>query len=273
MPSFTTAGLDTYASVWNTATGESPTLSSASANPNGVSATATYTSTQSDLDTYGNNITLEIQQPIIVDQGYSFVSSCPADVPEQEPTVTGFVTVMTVSVQNLRGSFGTIKINNAALSGAPTARLETTRYIFSDISPSLVPQPSTGNLYFVRDASNTFIGNVSGYETSVVYRPENALSRGTNIVTYESFDKKDMIQVAFSRHPVLDVNGTSYILGNADGVSLQHFKYQFMGQGISNKFTMQFDGGNTNEFSNASYIKHKTGYPDESGTIGISYVS
>ena len=44
MPSFATAGLDSYAAEWNTATGESPTLSDFAANPNGVAATATYTS-------------------------------------------------------------------------------------------------------------------------------------------------------------------------------------------------------------------------------------
>ena len=276
MPAFTTAGLDTYASVWNTATGESPTLSSASSNPNGVSATATYTSTQSDLDTYGNTITLEIQQTVIVDQGYSFVSSCPADVPEQEPTVTGFVTVLTVATQRLSSVFGTLRVNNIGMLNTPSSPYEATRYIFSDISPDLVPQPSTGNFRFVKDISNTFIGNVSGFDTSVVYLPENTLSRGTNIITYDAigFQNKDSVVFSVTRHPVLDVNGTSYILGNADGESLQNVAYQFMGRGINRKLTITFDGGNTSEFSNASFILEKRDpYPIEEGGLTIGYIS
>lgn len=272
MPSYSTAGLDTYDSAWNTATGESPTLSSASANPNGVSATATYTSTQSDIDTYGSIITLEILQPLVV-EGYSFVSSCPADVPEQEPTVTGFATVLTVSNSSRDGAFGTLKVNNITLGSTPTNRLDVTRYIFSDISPQLVPQPSTGNMFFIKDGANTFIGNTSGYDVSVSYLPENTLSRGDNIVTYEAvaaINPDDQVRLTVTRHPVLDVNGTSYILGNGDGVTLQYIEYFFAGRGINKKVSLYFTGGNTNEFTSASYVTEKRDpYQPEIGRIEI----
>ena len=146
MLAYSTAGLDTYAAAWTTATGESPTLSSASTYPNGVSATATYTSTQSDIDTYGNTITLEILQPLIV-EGYSFVSSCPAALVEQEPTLTGFVTVLTIT-GNTVASDVTVSLNNVALSNVPSSNGDATRYIFSDEIPNLVPKPSTGNIGF-----------------------------------------------------------------------------------------------------------------------------
>ena len=135
MPSFSTAGLDSFAQAWTLATGETPTLSSASANPNGVSATATYTSIQSDIDTYGTTITLEIQQPLIT-EGYSFVSSCPAATAEQEPSTTGFVTVLTVAAvaPYAMPSGMTLSINGTSLGTVPINTGDATRYIFSDIS-------------------------------------------------------------------------------------------------------------------------------------------
>lgn len=277
MPSYSTAGLDTYATIWNTATGESPTLSSASANPNGVSATATYTSTQSDIDTYGSIITLEIQQPIIVDEGYSFTSSCPANLPEQEPTVTGFVSVLTVTALTLGSSeFGTLRVNNVLMESGE-GEGEAVRYIFSDISPDLVPKPSTGNDFFIRDAANTFIGNVSGIDVSVAYINENTLSRGKNIITYEpsGLFVKDQIRFQLTRHPVIDINGTSYILGNADEEDLQYFDHFLNTRGYVNKMTLEFNGGNTDEFSNASY-SYETRYTDTDvirSPIQIGYLS
>lgn len=255
MPAFTTAGLDTYASVWNTATGESPTLSSASSNPNGVSATATYTSTQSDLDTYGDTITLEIQQPIIVDQGYSFVSSCPSDVPEQAPDIAGYVTVLSVMPTRL-DSIGTWKINNFTLPNAPINSSEITRYIFSDISPDLIPKNSTGNFGFINETHfgtpKIFIGEEGGKDVSVEYLAENKLSRGTNTFTYTNSGSLSVTrqQVVITRHPVEDVNGTLRILGSSDGVSLQRAVASFLTAEPNQQAVIQFDGGNTQPLSN-----------------------
>jgi hypothetical protein len=265
MPAYSTAGLDSYAAAWTTATGESPTLSSASANPNGVSATATYTSTQSDIDTYGNTITLEILQPLIV-EGYSFVSSCPAALVEQEPTLTGFVTVLTVTGMKV-GSDVTATINNVSLPNLPTSRGDSVRYIFSDETPNLVPKPATGNVDFQRDNfgvnPSNFIGSEYNYrwqmsfDTSVEYLAENRLSRGTNRVTFSRIERTQEIGYSFSvaRHPVVDISGTNYILGKADEEMIQVFSstailYNLFG--ASNTVDIYWDGGNTQELSNAS---------------------
>lgn len=263
MPSFSTAGLDTYAAAWTTATGESPTLSSASANPNGVSATATYTSTQSDIDTYGSTIVLEIQQPLIV-EGYSFVSSCPAAVLEQEPTVTGFVTVISIASEP---NFGlpintTATINNVALTQVPSGVGNITRYIFSDETPSLIPKPTTGNLGFINQTAHgakSFIGSdynyitQTSYDISVEYVAENRLSRGDNHLKITRGDSsRANYNVAITRHPVVDVNGTNRILGNADGVSIQCISFaEYKPSGRPTVTNVYWNGGNTQEFSNA----------------------
>jgi hypothetical protein len=265
MPSYSTAGLDTYAAAWTTATGESPSLSSASANPNGVSATATYTSTQSDIDTYGNTITLEILQPLIV-EGYSFVSSCPAALVEQEPTLTGFVTVLTIT-GNTVASDVTVSLNNVALSNVPTSGGDATRYIFSDETPNLVPKPATGNIGFhdsrFGNAPLNFIGSEynyavqSSFDTSVEYLAENSLSRGTNHLRFTRIDTNTSPVYSFSvaRHPVVDIGGTNYILGKADNVTIQTFHstaYWVRGSYYPSIADVYWDGGNTQELSNAS---------------------
>ena len=266
MPAYSTAGLDTYAAAWTTATGESPTLSSASTYPNGVSATATYTSTQSDIDTYGNTITLEILQPLIV-EGYSFVSSCPAALVEQEPTLTGFVTVLTVTAHRQSASVE-IKLNNLALPNIPTSQGDATRYIFSDETPNLVPKPSTGNLRFHSNAfginPTIFIGSEYNYTTgqsfdvSAEYLAENRLSRGTNYLTFNRLTEGgSLTQFGFNvaRHPVVELNGTNYILGKADNETIQAFHssvYWYRGSHHAALKSVEWYGGNTQPLSDAS---------------------
>ena len=267
MPSFSTAGLDSFAQAWTLATGETPTLSSASANPNGVSATATYTSIQSDIDTYGTTITLEIQQPLIT-EGYSFVSSCPAATAEQEPSTTGFVTVLTVAAvaPYAMPSGMTLSINGTSLGTVPTNTGDATRYIFSDISPDLIPKTTTGNVNFVKAYSNlphNFLGSEYNYatqgsfDTSVVYKAENTLSRGRNQLTITRLTNTDRANVTMSvtRHPVADVNGTYRILGTADGQTMQTAEAQYYfrsGSMHPTQINFYWDGGNTNELSNVS---------------------
>lgn len=263
MPSYSTAGLDTYAAAWTTATGESPTLSSASTYPNGVSATATYTSTQSDIDTYGNTITLEILQPLIV-EGYSFVSSCPAAIVEQEPTLTGFVTVISIGAEGNRGlpSNTSATINNVSLTQVPTTVGNVTRYIFSDETPNLIPKPTTGNYNFLSGAyssavfigSETIMGRSFVYDVSAEYLAENKLSRGLNHLRITRGDSTPAnLSVVISRHPVVDVNGTNRILGSADGESIQAIVYaSYFPNGRPTVTNIYWNGGNTLELSDAN---------------------
>lgn len=264
MPSFTTAGLDSFSEAWTTATGESPTLSSASANPNGVSATATYTSTQSDIDTYGSTITIEIQQPLIV-EGYSFVSSCPSAVTEQEPSATGFVTVLTVTGIRVASGF-TASINGVTLTNFPTVNGDATRYIFSDETPNLVPKPATGNVgfqdYRFGVQPSNFIGSEynfysqSSFDTSVEYLAENRLSRGTNLLRFTR-TSNSAAQYSFSvaRHPVVEISGTNYVLGKADTQTIQFISSTInwvVGSYYSDIADVYWNGGNTSELTDAS---------------------
>lgn len=259
MPSFSTAGLDTYATEWNTATGESPSLSDFGANPNGVSATATYTSIQSDIDTYGEEIQLEIQQPIITED-YLFSLSCPDIAADETPVSSNKVVIISL-INNERNSVGH-QFNNITLNGQNLTEFsniyanQTQRYVLSDVTPNIEPEddttynpntPSqqrlTGNNFFNKNQ----VGNELKYfryeaTTPTYYQGRvkakhisSPLSSGINTLritndttfTNNKYFSPVTMTVLISRHDVELENGVYYIRGSQDGFSAEALSVSF----------------------------------------------
>lgn len=255
MPSYSTAGLDSYAQEWNIATGESPTLSDYIQNPNGISATAAYTSTQSDIDLYGEDIQLEIQQPIITED-YSFSLSCPALAEDTVPVDNGFVVIISLTKNNGVHPFAaanTLSVNGTQLGGLPTGSIEDTdRYIMTDQTPNLRPQ--NDNNFLNRNEFGTrlnfFENETAGSNVSIFYKPENIISSAINELKIENTSLSSLsaatMTLTITRHPVQNISGTNYILGSADGVTLERLLVNVnLAKGDS--FDMTFRGSNSVE--------------------------
>jgi len=285
MPSFTTAGLDIYAAEWNTATGESPTLSDFGANPNGVSSTTTYTSIQSDIDTYGEEIQLEIFQPIITED-YSFSLSCPALAEDDVPVDNGFAIVISF-VKNY-GLFSyadanTLSVNGNTFGGLPTGTIQDTdRYVMSDQTPKLYPLDGSdsatnyGYNFFNRTQFGNRISNfkneLAGNNISVFHKPENILGSGINELTIVNTGfslSSAKMSVFITRHPVREVSGVNYILGSADGVAVQALSVDVeltSGQ----DFQMTFRGSNSTELEGIEAFKAINLFEDIEGNASLA---
>lgn len=268
MPSYSTAGLDNYADQWLEATGESPTLTDSSGNINGVSAIATYTSTQSDIDTYGETIRLEILQPIVT-ENYSFVSSCPANAVDQAPSVTGIITTIAVDVVNVEpDDVGELYINDIKIntSNSPLQHNEsdayfrsvgrrkagyTDRYIMDD-SESVTSENYVSNIFAIRNsfddgfASGFSIPDESdlgqGWQTKAYYKPTSILSSGVNFLEYRkgNTNKEHVVTVMISQFKV--VNGV--VLGNNEQESVPTIYSTFRLHDRQQTVEATFEGSN-----------------------------
>jgi len=276
MPAYTTAGLDSYASEWNTATGESPTLSDFGANPNGVSATATYTSIQGDIDLYGEEIQLEIQQPIITED-YSFSLSCPDFAADETPESAGKVVIISLinyEVNAVGHDWNNIRINGQLLTGFNGVYKNTTqRWVLSGASPAIEPEddntynvssPSesrvTGYGFFNRalfssDGLHNFrhiLNNPSPRQGRIKAKNvNNPLSSSINeisITNDTSYIRNKYFSTAklglmITRHDVELKNGVYYIRGSADGFDSEKLGVTFTLYG-GEEFYMSFEGSN-----------------------------
>ena len=260
MPSFTTAGVNLYAQEWTTATGDTSSLTDYGANQDGVSATAQYTSTQSDIDTYGNDIYLEIQQPLVT-QGYSFSLSCPDLAADEVPADDGDVIIVSF-INDGSSSAGTanrMKINGQIVGSLPVgATLNIDRYVMSDQTPNLLPQHGNFPQYNQYGAgffnvnqfgqrAHIFENESSGWNVSAIHKPETILSSGINDLVVENVGyavSTAAMTVMISRHPVEEVNGVKYVRGSADGVKVNAISVSFrLYEGESMEF--QFRGSNS----------------------------
>lgn len=271
MPSFSTAGTDNYASEWEAATGETPTLTDYGANQNGVAATATYTSTQSDVDTYGNEIILEVFQPLIT-QDYSFSLSCPDLVADEVPADDGFVIV--VSFKNNTGTSAStanrMKINGQVMGSLPVGAIPNIdRYVMSDQTPNLLPEKGNFPQYNQYGAGffnvnqfgwqdHKFIDESGGHNISAIYKPEDILSTGINNLLVENTGyavSTAAMTVMISRHPVKEVNGVKYIRGSGDGVKVKAISVSFrLFEQESMEF--QFRGSNSTDLEGISAVRN-----------------
>ena len=286
MPSYTTAGLDNFATEWNTATGESPALSDSTANPSGVSATATYTSTQSDIDTYGEEIQLEIQQPIITED-YSFSLSCPALAADEVPVDDGFVVIISFT-RNWGSHYAVaneLSVNGTKLGGLPSGAIQDTdRYVMTDQVPNLIPLTNGGYNFFNRNQFGSrlswFEDERTGYNTSAIHKPESILSSGINELTVVNDPTSLAVSsakmtVMISRHPVREISGTRYVLGSADGVKVRALTVDISMQ-PGQSFEMKFKGSNSTDLEFISAVKNSeyTQFQDEDvETINVDTIA
>lgn len=276
MPPFSTAGLDTYASEWTTATGESPTLSDFGANPNGVSATATYTSTQSDIDLYGEEIQLEIQQPIITED-YSFSLSCPDFAADETTESAGKVVIISLInyEQNSVGhEFNNIRVNGQLLTGFRNIyENQTQRWVLSGASPAIEPEDDntynvnspletrlTGNGFFNRALFSSYnlhsfryiLNSPSSRQGRIAAKNvDNPLSSSINEISITNdtsylrnkYFSPAKLGLMITRHDVELKNGVYYIRGSADGFDSEMLGVTFTLYG-GEEFYMSFEGSN-----------------------------
>ena len=274
MPNFATVGLDSYLTQWENATGETTGLASAAGNPNGASVNAVYDYTQSDKDTYGSILRLEIQQPIQTED-YTIALTCTAIANDEAADTAGFVTM--VSISNYGGSDrGTFTLNGttlpSALRNVTGVSTEVSRFVMSDISPNIEPEGGIADLFNVpnrfmfnneqankvQDITFRYVGG--GYSNLVTYMPENILGSGVNVLKYIQEDpvtspNQLFFKVVISRHPVEFVNGVNVIRGNGDLIDFNAIEFThnfgFAGPGgVRNQdAVLEFNGSNTTELA------------------------
>lgn len=243
--SFTTKGLDTYATEWSNAGETAGDLDAAGSYPNGLSFDATYTSTSEDP------IMLEVYHPVISTTDYSFSLTCP-DIKSAPALDAGdFVTVVTVvsatASSNIVGLSFPLKINGVSQGNAynslGTAHLyrkgDTRRMVAS--GATLVASSQANRFLNFNNTTVTsnfiygsFFKHAQHYdsdslltEPSVSARalPLNAFTSDTNVIEIETPNNLGgssewPFYVIITRHPVIDVLGTKYIQGN-DAVDIK----------------------------------------------------
>lgn len=212
--SFTTSGgWSTYETQWEAATGDSVTLTDPSSAALGVTETVTYTSTQSDIDTYGTMLELEIQQPIPTTLGYVIGLTCPAL--KTISTVTFGSKVLILHIYNNGVGASTAnpsnrdhKLNGSAaswLTMPDIGRYKT--YVFADhFSNDLTPTVPSLQLY------RNYQGHTISFDSvlnDVVYRPCTDLnpSQNTfefNIETGGDFASISGFDIFISTHQIED---------------------------------------------------------------------
>lgn len=271
MPSFATIGLDDHQEAWTSATGETTGLASSALNPNGVSVDAVYTSTQSDIDTYGTTIQLEIQQPLPTD-GWSATLACPVRKNDADAVDGGFVTIINIYSEATNAGLigtGSFTINDVALgqlknneTGNPN---KAQRFIMSDVSPNLVPEGFTSsdtgiqNYFYnpnepgINYQRSFFKNTTAGRFIFNSYLGENLLGSGVNILKFTQAggygDERFTVHIA--RHPVVDVGGTLFIQGNDDGIDITILDCS-ASVSKNGTFTMEFNGSNSVELAGIS---------------------
>lgn len=232
-PSFQTIGLDNYQQAWFDVTGESPSLASSSANPNGFSINTTYT-TASATAAVSQYIIVEILMPMAIEGMNITLSSCPdenaatpdpIDIPIStiDALTTSYVTVLTVQMIGAlsRGNGNP----NTGVADDVTITLNGTRYplsnhragsgirlVFSNAQPNFVvlnnnfpyiENPSTTAAITLGDGEWTYDYGVAYGQLPITFVDESAIYAGMN---------------------ELVISTTGGAFGNDGGIGAAHFK-------------------------------------------------
>lgn len=259
MPAFSVAGTNNYVDEYTAATGESVGLSSISTYPNGVSVNATYTSTLADVTNYGEEIQLEIQQPLVT-EGYSFALSCPDFLTEVNAVDhVIIVNVMRPTVTAL--SSHSITMNGTSLGNLSSHKqYECTRYVFDTSSPTIAPASEYAfhnrndvgiNPHYTRNATSS-VGGVSVVHKSPAIIRGSASNRIEITNTDTGFSQGFRILV--TRHLVETVAGVKYIRGSNAGFDVEAITAD-ANIGAGEIFTMNFTGSNTEELATGYTFK------------------
>jgi len=220
-----------YDSNWLDAVGTPvPSSTTISSHPDGNDQTITYTSTQSDIDTYGETVLLEVFHPVINIENIQFTVDCPnAVVSVTEDSGQGSVFIMTIYNRSI-DPYKDLAIPNK-LNGVDASWLvlpekgETTSYVFGIHNPDL--QPFYLNQKHL-DNVNVPLWN-DQLKHNVVYRPANSINQKTNVFEFNQqttnltgFSFAGAYYIDFSTHRLENwtgdtrVNDKAFITLNAD---------------------------------------------------------
>lgn len=160
-----------------------PSSTTISSHPDGNDQTITYTSTQSDIDTYGETVLLETFHPVINIENIQFVLDCPnAVVSLAEDSGQQSVFILTIKNDTVLPEY---------LTGAATNKLndedapwltfpdvgKTKSYVFGVHSPDLAP-------FFLntKHLGDRKLPVWNSPDHTVVYRPADSLFKLQNVV-------------------------------------------------------------------------------------------
>jgi hypothetical protein len=230
-----TEGRDEYSSLWLEATGEDD--SSLTPSVNGVYPTInkdlTYNYTQSDSDTYGDNLILELLMPLRV-LNPTFTFTCQDMVGIESPVVTGYVNVLTIEHRTPATlSQFTVSIDgtNYNLSSNKSTG-DGIRLIFDDQTPLIAPEsnsfpyPQTGALY--KKSHNEW--NYSGM--TLTHLSHLDFGQLNQEIVVDAPRGEGTLGLAFriARRPVGVINGVRTLLpsdkGSTVGVWFEHSEYR-----------------------------------------------
>lgn len=270
--SFTTKGLDTYATEWSNAGETAGDLTAAASYPNGLTFDATYTSTNEDA------IMLEVYHPVISTTDYSFSLACPDITAVTTPDVGDFATVITVIRANTNGfllAAGNLELNGVSAVSPSYNTSSSSQYVLGGTARSVL----TGGTQILATDNSKFLNlsSVSGIPSNMrshaqVFRnanytktsgrvpnpntetkfPSVAIKEGDiNTITMTGGfgdDGDQAFHLLITRHPVIDVLGTKYIQG-CDQKRIKGLlaTFTFLGRDSNMEFT--FKGGNETELA------------------------
>jgi len=231
---WTTRGRDSYAAAWLEATGEDDSeLTSRQGAFNTyptITQNLTYTYSQSESDTYGDYLILELLMPLQV-ANPSVSSVCQPQASIAAPTVTGYVHVLTIEHRaNAPASGYTISVNGTVYNMPANNRDAGggIRLIYDNTTPLIAPQsndnpyPRTGNLY-----SYSFL-EWDYTQMDLIHLPYssfNVNSQDIN-VTHQS-ESRLSLSFRLARRPVADIGGVRTLLPADKGYTASiHFEHQ-----------------------------------------------
>ncbi|HAV25359.1 MAG TPA: hypothetical protein DCX01_04195 [Bacteroidetes bacterium] len=173
--------------VWLNSVGTpTPSSTTIATNPDGNDQTITYTSTQSDIDTYGETVVLEIFHPIIHLASVNFAVDCPnAVVSLAEDSGQHSVFIMTIgrgTIPDEHLSSVTNKFNGQDADWLTFPdRSEYKSFVFGNYTPALEPVVKD----YAKHLNSIDLVNWDDARHTVVYRPSSDLNRYTNTIEFK----------------------------------------------------------------------------------------
>lgn len=226
--SFTTSdGWSTYKTEWKNATEEDLSFSDPSANPNGLTSTVTYTSTQSDIDTYGETIQLLVVMPIET-LAYKFSVSCPAVQPQSvtnPDTVGNFVQFLTIYNDNVPVDKCTVQWNGDSSlislpnKGAYKLYKTTTKDLFNQSNTSVygTTAPNYPAYNLITDKNNLDVDDIIlGRNIFYITYGANRAVGLTEIDDVSPDTLRGKLTLWWSHHELFEENSQIYAHSNAE---------------------------------------------------------
>lgn len=207
--------------VWENAVGSPPPSSTTIvSHPDGNSQTLTYTSTQSDIDTYGETVLVELFFPIINLSFMQFTIGCPAEIAAvAEDSGQNHVMVMTIYNESVNTSHDTSlsnKLNGVDASWLTMPETGAAKtYVFGVHTPDLAP--------FLPGVKHILNRNTPFWDAAnhtIVYRPADSINQNTNefeinLSGGEDFSHNGSYEVNISTHRLETFTGFGRVADEA----------------------------------------------------------